>query len=577
MLQDINERIVPYRDNFDATEREPIYLPAQIPQLFLNGCEGIAVGMKTYIPPHNLGELLNATIELINKPKLTTSDLMKFVKGPDYPTGGIIVNKNELLDLYNTGNGKVVIRGKVITENLSGGRVNLVITEIPYTLSGNKLSLISSIIDLMKDNKLNELAEIRDESSDDIRIVLEVKKGQDVDKLLNKLYKKTKLQDNDSCNFLVVDGVIPKIVGLKEYLEYFIKHQEEITTNKYQLLLEKAIARLEIVEGLLLANDMVDPIIETIRYAKNVSIAKRCLMTGNTDDIAYKMKKNQILATKFKFTERQAQVILDMRLAKLNNLEISAFEKEKNNLLKAIANYEKILGNKKLLHKEIIKYLTEIKDEFSTKRKTSVTNINLNNIVVEEDTPIEEDIQILIDRFDYLKIVDTTSVSRSSDDTLSIFKHNITTKNTDKLAIFTDKGNLYQIKLLDLPKLKMKDKGQPIDVLCKFKEKEDILFICPMNEVSKNRIVFVFNDGYVKNVDGSEYITRQKQIVASKLYNNEISSILLSNGTDTLSVKTNKKVHSINLKEQEVHKKSVKGNKWLKLRPTEKIEEIKIK
>lgn len=574
MLEDINERIVPYKDNFDATEKEPCVLPSKFPQLLVNGCDGLAVGMRTYIPTHNLGELIDATILLIQKPKSTIDDLMKFVKGPDYPTGGTIINKKDLKSLYETGNGKVIIRGKTKIESLSGGRNNLVITEIPYTSSGNKMALVSSIINLMKENKLNEVANVRDESSEDVRIVLEIKKGQNIDNVLNKLYKKTKLQDTESCNFLViVDNVIPKVVNLKEYLQSFITFQEEITTNKYQLLLEKAKSRLEVVEGLLIANDMVDPIIETIRYAKNVSIAKKCLMTGDTTDISYKLKKNETLSKKFSFTEKQASVILDMRLAKLNNLEINAYEKEKNDLLKKISTYEKILKSKSLLDKEIIKYLTEIKDKFATKRKTNIINSE-TNIVLEEETPIEEDVKVLIDRFGYLKVVDTTSVNRSSEDTLSTFKHNILIKNTDKLAIFTNVGNIYQLKINDLPRLKMKDKGQPIDVLCGFKENEDILLIKPMNEITNSKILFIFDDGYIKNVEGKEYITRQKQTVATKLYNNNIYEILCYSNEKTLKVTTNKKTYEVDLTKQELHKKSVKGSKWIKLKTNEILTKV---
>lgn len=574
MLEDINERIVPYKDNFDATEKEPCVLPSKFPQLLVNGCDGLAVGMRTYIPTHNLGELIDATILLIQKPKSTIDDLMKFVKGPDYPTGGTIINKKDLKSLYETGNGKVIIRGKTKIESLSGGRNNLVITEIPYTSSGNKMALVSSIINLMKENKLNEVADVRDESSEDVRIVLEIKKGQNIDNVLNKLYKKTKLQDTESCNFLViVDNVIPKVVNLKEYLQSFITFQEEITTNKYQLLLEKAKSRLEVVEGLLIANDMVDPIIETIRYAKNVSIAKKCLMTGDTTDISYKLKKNETLSKKFSFTEKQASVILDMRLAKLNNLEINAYEKEKNDLLKKISTYEKILKSKSLLDKEIIKYLTEIKDKFATKRKTNIINSE-TNIILEEETPIEEDVKVLIDRFGYLKVVDTTSVNRSSEDTLSTFKHNILIKNTDKLAIFTNLGNIYQLKINDLPRLKMKDKGQPIDVLCGFKENEDILLMKPMNEITNSKVLFIFDDGYIKNVEGKEYITRQKQTVATKLYNNNLYEILCYSNEKTLKVTTNKKTYEIDLTKQELHKKSVKGSKWIKLKTNEILTKV---
>lgn len=574
MLEDINERIVPYKDNFDATEKEPCVLPSKFPQLLVNGCDGLAVGMRTYIPTHNLGELIDATILLIQKPKSTIDDLMKFVKGPDYPTGGTIINKKDLKSLYETGNGKVIIRGKTKIESLSGGRNNLVITEIPYTSSGNKMALVSSIINLIKENKLNEVIDVRDESSEDVRIVLEIKKGQNIDNVLNKLYKKTKLQDTESCNFLViVDNVIPKVVNLKEYLQSFITFQEEITTNKYQLLLEKAKSRLEVVEGLLIANDMVDPIIETIRYAKNVSIAKKCLMTGDTTDISYKLKKNETLSKKFSFTEKQASVILDMRLAKLNNLEINAYEKEKNDLLKNISTYEKILKSKSLLDKEIIKYLTEIKNKFAIKRKTNIINSE-TNIVLEEETPTEEDVNVLIDRFGYLKVVDTTSVNRSSEDTLSTFKHNILIKNTDKLAIFTNVGNIYQLKINDLPRLKMKDKGQPIDVLCGFKENEDILLIKPMNEITNSKILFIFDDGYIKNVEGKEYITRQKQTVATKLYNNNIYEILCYSNEKTLKVTTNKKTYEIDLTKQELHKKSVKGSKWIKLKTNEILTKV---
>jgi DNA gyrase subunit A len=577
MLEGINPNIVPYRDTFDAEEQEPVVLPSKIPQLLINGCDGLAVGMKTYIPTHNLGELMDAAILLMQKPKSTTKDLMEFVQGPDYPTGGEIINKNELYNLYETGMGKVVIRGKSHIEELSGGRTNLVITEVPYTSSGNKTLLVSSIIAMIKENKLPEVADIRDESAEDIRIVLEIKKGQDVNKVLNKLYKKTKLQDNENCNFLViVDGVTPKTIGLKEYLQYFISFQEEITTNKYKELLAKANNRLEIVEGLLIANDMVDPIIETIRYAKNVSTAKNCLMTGNTTDIAYKLKKNEALAKKFAFTENQAQVILDMRLAKLNNLEISAFEKEKAQLLKAIASYEKILNSKSLLDKEIIKYLTEIRNKFATPRKTSIVNGEVN-VVVEDDIPVEEDVSILIDRFGYLKVVDTISVSRSSEDTLSSFKHNITAKNTDKLAVFTSSGNIYQIKLYDLPRLKIKDKGQPIDVLCGFKGKEDILLISPMNDIIPNKVIFIFNDGYVKMVKGEEYVTRQKQTVATKLYDNTIVNILLNTNETSLIATTDKKERVVDLTVQETHKKNVKVNKWIKVRPNEFVQKAVLK
>ena len=226
-----------------------------------------------------------------------------------------------------------------------------------------------------------------------------------------------------------------------------------------------------------------------------------------------------------------------------------------------------------MLHKEIIKYLTEIKEAYGIKRKTSITNSEVN-VVVEEEAPIEESVQILIDRFGYLKVVDSASVSRSSEETLGTFKHNITAINTDKLAVFTDKGNVYQLKLMDLPKLKMKDKGQPIDVLCGFKEKEEIMLLAPMNEVTSGHILFIFDDGYVKNVPGSEYVTRQKLTVATKLYDNKIFSILFNKDKKNLVVTTEKKKQTIDLTAQGEHKKTVKGNKWIKKRETDAIKSV---
>ena len=577
MLEGIHKEVVPYIDTYDATDMEPTVFPCKYPQLFLNGADGIAVGMKSMIPPHNLAELIDSTIAYIKKPNITTKALMQYLQGPDYPTGGIIVNQKDLLNMYETGVGKVVMRSKLHVEDAAYGKKNIIITEIPYTSSGNKTALIESIVTLMKDRKLDELSEVRDESSEDIRIVLEVKKGVDIDNLLNKLYKKTKLQNSQSYCFLVVNGVQPSVISFKEYLEIFVQFQEEITTKQYQLSLKKALSRLEIVEGLLKAMDLVDVIIETIRFSKNIATAKKCLTFGNTENIQFKTKKAQQIASKFNFTEAQAQVILEMRLQRLNNLELNALVKERNELVKSITSYEKLLASKTLLHKEIIKYLTSIKKSFEMPRKTEIQQVDLSAIVVKEKEIAEEEVQVLIDRFGYVKVVDLVSVQRSSEDTIRTFRHVLTTLNTDKLAVFTDKGNLYQLKLSDIPKGKIKDKGQPIDVLCGFKEKEYPILIRPMNEVVKGKVLFVFDDGYVKYVPGTEYVTRQKATVSTKLYNNNIVDILFVDFQTKLEVETDSKKYVFDLLEEETHKKSVKGSKWFKKKDSERIKSCKLK
>lgn len=574
MLASISPDVVAYRDNYTSEEQEPTVLPCQFPNLLLNGTEGIAVGMRSEIPTHNLGELIDAFLAYMKKPKITVEELLEIIPGPDYPTGGIIVNKNELTELYKTGTGKIIIRAKIDTEKGENGRTNLIVTEIPYTLSGQKEKLKENLISLMKDKKLEELSDLRDESdAEGVRIVLEVKKGVDVDNLVNKLYKKSRLQDTESCNFLVVNGQEPKQIGLKSYFEEFLKFQEEIYTNKYQALLNKALHKQETNNGLLLAFDMIDSIVETIRYAKNVSVAKECLMTGNVTDIAFKMKKCEQVAKKFRFSEIQAQYILDMKLQRLNNLEINQLKELAIALQKEIDGYQKILNSKKLLHNQIAKTLKDIRDKHATARKTEIVEDN-KELVVIETAPMIEDVAVLVDRFGYIKTVDLNSYNRAGEDVLSTFKTQFVVKNTSKLGVFTKAGNLYQIKISDLPKCKIKDKGQPIDVVCKFKEKETTMLITPLNT---NNVVFVFQNGYVKNVPLMEYESRQKLTVATKLYNSEILEIFAANKKQSLIFKTSKKETTVAISKIELSKKNVKGCLVIKLSGKEKLESVALK
>lgn len=573
MLENANPDVVEFRDNYTSEEQEPAILPCQFPNLFLNGTEGIAVGMRSEIPTHNLTELINGILAYMKKPKITTAELMEFVPGPDYPTGAIIVNKDDLLNLYETGVGKIIIRSKIEIEKGEAGRTNLIVREIPYTLSGQKDKLKENLISLIKDKKLEEIAELRDESdAEGVRIVMEVKKGVDIDNLINKLYKRSRLQDTEACNFLVVNGQEPKTVGLKSYIEEFVKFQEEIYTNKYNALLAKALKKQEMNAGLLKAFDMVDVIIETIRYAKNISVAKECLMTGNISDIAFKTKKNAQMATKFSFSELQAQYILDMKLQRLNNLEINQLKETAVALEKEIAEYQKILGSKKVLHNIIAKALKELAAKYGKPRKTQIINDN-KELKIIEAAPIEEDLVVLVDRFGYIKTVDLNSYQRTGEDALSVFRTKFVVKNTGKIGIFTKSGNLYQIKVDDIPRGKVKDKGSPIDVLCKFKEKEQTMLIAPLDD--KN-VIFIFANGYVKNVPLTEYESRQKLTVATKLYNSELLEIFVGDKTNTLVFKTTKKEQKVSLKNFEVHKKNVKGSPAIKLTAKNVIEEVTI-
>lgn len=574
MIESISPDVVEFKDNYTSEEREPTILPCLFPNLFLNGTEGIAVGMRSEIPTHNLGELVDAILAYMKKPKITTEELLEIIPGPDYPTGATIINKNELLELYKTGVGKIIIRAKIETEKGENGRTNLVVTEIPYTLSGQKEKLKDNLISLMKDKKLEEVADLRDESdAEGVRIVLEVKKGVDIPNLINKLYKKSRLQDTEACNFLVVNGQSPKQVGLKAYFEEFITFQEDIYTKKYKALLEKALHRQEMNNGLLLAFDMVDVIIETIRNAKNVATAKECLMTGNTKDIAFKTKKSASVANTFKFTEVQAQYILDMKLQRLNNLEIRQLQDLAASLEKEIEGYQKILNSKKNLHAQIIKKLKELKEKYAVPRKTAIVEDN-KELKVIEAAPIVEDVMVLIDRFGYIKTVDMNSYSRAGDEALSLYRTQFQIKNTEKIGVFTKSGNLYQLKVGELPRCKMKDKGQPIDVLCKFKEKETTMLIAPL---TTGNVVFVFQNGYVKNVPIAEYESRQKLTIATKLYNSEILEIFAVTAKQTLVFKTTKKESSVSVSKLDTHGKGVKGSPVVKLSGKDKLESVTLK
>lgn len=574
MVALLNDKIVPFIDNFDGSEKEPTILPTLIPNLFLSGINGLAVGMRTEIPTHNLGEVIDAILEYMKNSKITTKELMKYMKGPDFPTGGIITNKKDLLNLYETGTGKINIRSKINIEDGLYGKKKIIITEIPYTFSGNKMKLIENLINLVKEKKLDEISDIIDESDKTgVRIVLEIKKGVNIDKFLNKLYSKSKLEDSESCNFLVIKGVEPMIIGLKDYIKEYLLFQQEIYTNKYLLYLEKAKHDLEILDGLCIAYDNLDAVIETIRYSKNITTAKKCLTSGDTTDVSFKTKKIENVAKKFSFTMIQAQTILDMKLQRLNGLEITTIEKNREKCLKEIEQYEKILKSKRMLNNVIKKDLIALKDKYAVPRKTQIIE-DKNEYIEEKNEIIEETLEFTMDRFNYVKTLDVNTFSRLNEETLSTFKKSFKINSTDKVIVITNIGTVYQIKASDIPKTKVKEKGIPISNLCKMDTTEKILFIAPFNEYKQ--ILYIFNDGYVKKVNILEYESRQKKIVGTKLYNNELINVFGINTETELMIDGEKNKYRIKIKDIPLHKKNVKGNKMIKLKKNDEIKSINI-
>ena len=348
-LADLDKDVVDFGPNFDETEKEPLVLPVRIPNLLVNGSDGIAVGMATSIPPHNLSEVIDATKALIKNNQLTTEALMKYIKGPDFPTGGIIVNQADLQKIYESGQGKIRLRGKVEVEQVKGGKERLVITEIPYTMMGANIGkFLNDIASLVETKKTTDIVDISNQSSKaGIRIVLELKKGADTERLKNLLYKKTRLEDTFGVNMLAVADGRPETLSLRQILEYHIDFQFEVNTRKYQSMLDKEEKKREVQEGLIRACDVIDLIIEILRGSKNREQVKACLVDGVTDGIRFKTAKSKKEAAKLKFTEMQANAILDMRLYKLIGLGIEALMKEHEATLANIDRYQDILNNYK--------------------------------------------------------------------------------------------------------------------------------------------------------------------------------------------------------------------------------------
>ena len=322
-MADLDKDVVDFGPNFDETEKEPLVLPMRVPNLLVNGAEGIAVGMATSIPPHNLGEVIDAVKAYMKNDSITTKQLMKYIKGPDFPTGGIVVNKDDLINIYETGQGKIKVRGKVETEELKGGKKQLVISEIPYTMIGAGIGkFLNDVAGLVETKKTTDITDISNQSSKEgIRIVLELKKGADVENLKNMLYKKTRLEDTFGVNMLAVADGRPETLGLKKIIEHHVDFRFELATRKYKTLLAKEQEKSEVQEGLIKACDVIDLIIEILRGSKSVKDAKACLVNGVTDNIKFKSSISKKMAVLLRFTERQATAILEMRLYRLIGLE----------------------------------------------------------------------------------------------------------------------------------------------------------------------------------------------------------------------------------------------------------------
>ncbi len=517
-LGDLDKDVVDFVPNFDETEKEPSVLPVKIPNFLVNGSEGIAVGMTTSTPPHNLGEVIDAMKAYMRDETITTQGLMRYLKGPDFPTGGVVINKDELLNIYETGVGKIKIRGRVTFEQAKGGRTNVVITEIPYTMIGMNISkFLSDVAGLVETKKTQDVVDISNQSSKEgIRIVIELRKDADAENFVNLLYKKTRLEDTFGVNMLAICEGRPEVMGLKGVLKASIDFQFCIATRKYTNLLAKELERKEVQEGLIKACNVIDLIIEILRGSKDRAMAKACLVEGKTTGIKFKSKESKIMAAQLAFTEKQANAILEMRLYKLIGLEIEALIREHEETMANIYRYEDILERRDSMAQVIINELDSYKKEFARKRRTSIENGQ--EAVYKEKEVEETEVVFLMDRFGYVKTIDAATYERNKEAADSENKYIFTCINTGKVCLFTSTGQLHTIKVMDIPFGKFRDKGIPVDNISNFNsEKENIIYITNQTELNLRQVIFVTAQSMCKLVNGGEFDVSKRTVAATKL------------------------------------------------------------
>ena len=518
-LADLDKDVADFGPNFDETEKEPVVLPVRIPNFLVNGSEGIAVGMATSTPPHNLAEVIDAELALLDNPEITTEALMRILPGPDFPTGGIIINRDDLLQIYETGQGKIRIRGKVEIEKGKSGHINLVITEIPYTMVGAGIGKFLSDVASLAENKVtNDVIDITNQSSKEgIRIVIELRKDTDVENFKNLLYKKTRLEDTFGVNMLgILDGR-PETMGLRAVLEASADFQYEIAGRKYTTLLEKEQKKREIQEGLIQACNVIDLIIEILRGSRDRAMAKRCLVSGETEGIRFRSDMSREMASQLHFTEVQADAILDMRLYRLIGLEIEALMKEHEETVANIYKYEDILENRSAMTKVIRAELLSFKKKYGQPRKTEIIQ-GKEAVYAAPAEDTDRELFFVMDRFGYAKTMEPGIFSRNEAAVRENSRFCFPCRSGGRICLFTREGQLYTLKTADLPAGKMRDKGVPVDNVSNYDSaREEIVYAASQEALRLDKVVFVTGSGMVKAVPGTEFDVVKKTVAATKL------------------------------------------------------------
>ena len=565
MLESLDEDTVDFVPNFDGRLKEPVVLPSKIPNLLLNGSSGIAVGMATNVPPHNLGEVIDALDALIGNPDITLDEIMNYIKGPDFPTGAIIMGRSGIKEAYETGRGKIIVRARVHIEEKKGGKKSIVVTEIPYQVT--KTTIIEKIVQLVRNKKIDGIQDLRDESDRrGIRLVIELKKSADPEIVLNQLYKHTPLQDTFGAYLLVLVDGEPRILNIKELLQEFLKHRENVIRRRTQFRLKKAEERAHILEGFKKALDHIDEIIEIIKASENQKTAKENLIK------------------RFEFTEVQAQAILDMRLGNLTRLDRNRIETEYEELIKQISWYKEILQNRKLLLEEIRKELMEIKKKYGDKRRTEISDEEVREFNIEELIP-PEDVIVTATSRGYVKRtliknykkqgrggVGRSAINTYDDDfPVSILMSN----NHDLLLIFTDRGRALAIKTYEIPEGSLQSRGRPLNNIANIGRDERIITAVPLKTFEDSRfVVLATKFGIIKKTKLVNFKNAGRRgIIAINLQEGDrVVDVVTTEGNDQL-ILAKSSGYAIRFKETELNEYSryAKGVKGTTLKKGEHV------
>ena len=566
LLEDIDKETVPFRDNYDGSEQEPEVLPAKLPNLLLNGQMGIAVGMATNIPPHNLGELVDATICQIDNPEATLEDLMQFMKGPDFPTGGIVYGADSIRSAFASGRGGVVVRGVASIEEDAKGKTQIIITEIPYAL--NKASLIEKIADLVKDKKITGISDIRDESArGNVRIVIDLKKDAYSKKLLNQLYKMTQLQTTFHYNMLaLIDGIQPRVLGVQDIIQEYIKHRKTVVTRRTEFELRKAQERAHVLEGLKIALDNIDEVISTIRSSQTTDEAQANLIK------------------KFNLSEIQAKAILAMQLRTLAGLERKKIEDELAELIKLIQKLEDILASEKKILLIIKKELLEIREQFADERRTKVVPNELGKLNDEDLVP-DEQVVVTLTSANYIKrspIADYKKqnrggkgrrgmVTREED----VIEHVVNASTHDFLLFFTNKGRVFRLKAYEVPATNLSAKGVAIVNLLQLQPEETVSSVINVNKQAKaSNLMMCTVKGVVKKTPFEQYDNvRSSGLITINLDDgDELKWVRLTNGEDEVIISTSQG-QAIRFHEKGIRPmgRTARGVRGIRLRPSDQV------